>query len=166
MSFNFTKKDDRWREIQERVRKLKGAKAYAKAGVIGAKATSSHVDGQALTNVQLAAVHEYGMPERGIPERSFIRATFREHREEYRALLIKLVQDGVLEGKTSMRQALGLLGQKMAADMKDKFTKNDWEPNSPTTIARKGSSRPLIDTGALRASITYEVVDPEGEAHG
>jgi hypothetical protein len=30
-------------------------------------------------------------------------------------------------------------------------------PNSPYTIARKGSSKPLIDTGQLRNSITYQV---------
>jgi hypothetical protein len=31
--------------------------------------------------------------------------------------------------------------------------RNGWAPNKPATIARKGSDRPLIDTGALRASI-------------
>jgi hypothetical protein len=30
---------------------------------------------------------------------------------------------------------------------------NHWAPNTPGTIARKGSNRPLIDTGALRNSI-------------
>jgi hypothetical protein len=30
-------------------------------------------------------------------------------------------------------------------------------PNAPSTIKKKGSSNPLIDTGALRASIGYEV---------
>jgi hypothetical protein len=30
---------------------------------------------------------------------------------------------------------------------------NHWAPNTPGTIARKGSDRPLIDTGALRQSI-------------
>lgn len=32
-------------------------------------------------------------------------------------------------------------------------------PNSPMTIARKGSSKPLIDKGDLVGSITYQVVD-------
>ena len=30
-------------------------------------------------------------------------------------------------------------------------------PNAPYTIAKKGSSNPLIDTGALRANITSEI---------
>ena len=32
-------------------------------------------------------------------------------------------------------------------------SRNNWAPNAPGTIARKGSDRPLIDTGALRAAI-------------
>ena len=36
-------------------------------------------------------------------------------------------------------------------------------PNSPYTIAQKGSSNPLIDTGALRASVTYKVTSDEPE---
>ena len=32
-----------------------------------------------------------------------------------------------------------------------------WTPNSPATIAIKGSSRPLVDTGVLRASFRANV---------
>ena len=38
-------------------------------------------------------------------------------------------------------------------------------PNSPETIAMKGSSNPLIDTGLMRLSVTYELtpeLPPEG----
>lgn len=40
--------------------------------------------------------------------------------------------------------------------------KNNWAPNSPITIFKKGSDRPLIDTGELRKSITYVVQTPAG----
>ena len=32
---------------------------------------------------------------------------------------------------------------------------NGWAPNSPRTVAMKGSANPLIDTGALRKAIVY-----------
>lgn len=32
-------------------------------------------------------------------------------------------------------------------------TGNAFAPNAPATVARKGSSKPLVDTGALRASV-------------
>ena len=35
--------------------------------------------------------------------------------------------------------------------------KNNWPPNSPRTIAKKGSDVPLIDTGELRKSITHVI---------
>jgi hypothetical protein len=161
MSFTVTKKDEKWQALLKRVKELKGRQSFAKAGIIGTRAGEEHAGKSAsehLTNVRLALIHEFGAPEQGIPERSFVRSAFHEHREAYRELLVKLVKDGVLEGKMSLEKALGLLGQKMASDMKGKFTKNDWPPNTPETISAKGSSRPLIDTGALRASITYEVV--------
>lgn len=34
-----------------------------------------------------------------------------------------------------------------------------WKPNSAMTIAQKGSAMPLVDTGALRQKITYEVAE-------
>lgn len=33
----------------------------------------------------------------------------------------------------------------------------EWQPNAPQTIAQKGSASPLIDTGRLRKSVTFEV---------
>lgn len=37
-----------------------------------------------------------------------------------------------------------------------------WEENHPFTIAQKGSSKPLIDTGNLRSKITAEITGDEG----
>ena len=36
-------------------------------------------------------------------------------------------------------------------------TNGEWKPNSPMTIANKGSSKPLIDNGDLRRQITYSI---------
>jgi len=41
--------------------------------------------------------------------------------------------------------------------VKSYFLHNNWAPNSPKTIKRKGSDKPLIDTGALRNSITFVI---------
>ena len=41
--------------------------------------------------------------------------------------------------------------------VKSFFLHNDWAPNAPKTIKRKGSDKPLIDTGALRNSITFVI---------
>ncbi|RLI74767.1 hypothetical protein DRO97_05075 [Archaeoglobales archaeon] len=43
--------------------------------------------------------------------------------------------------------------------IKETITKGrpEWSPLKPETIKRKGSSKPLIDTGKLRASITHRI---------
>lgn len=54
---------------------------------------------------------------------------------------------------------LGAIGDSMATVMKNLMNSNGTypPPNSPRTIETKGFDHPLIDTGKLRDSITYEV---------
>lgn len=112
-------------------------------------------DGE-LTNVEIAAVHEYGAPEAGIPERSFIRSTFAEERETYAALLKKMLPR-VIEGKLEVKKMFDILGAKVVADINRKVRSGEGVPPplKPATIARKGSSRPLIDTGRMIAAVTW-----------
>jgi len=58
-------------------------------------------------------------------------------------------------------QILRKAGVFLEGAIKQKITQGDpsWPPLKPETIKRKGSSKPLIDTGKLRASITHKVED-------
>ena len=49
------------------------------------------------------------------------------------------------------------LGAMAVGEVQKYVTELDTPPNAPSTIRQKGSSNPLINTGALRQSITYEV---------
>ena len=49
------------------------------------------------------------------------------------------------------------LGEIARGDIVESITKLNTPPNSPKTIALKGSSNPLIDTGFLRANVTFKV---------
>ena len=56
--------------------------------------------------------------------------------------------------------ALELIGVKAQSISQEAFANNgygQWQSLSPKTIEKKGSSQPLIDTGTLRNSITYQV---------
>lgn len=57
------------------------------------------------------------------------------------------------EAKRAMRMA-GMLAQNAVRAW---FTdpRNNWAPNAPSTIKRKGSNRPLIDLGEMRKAVTY-----------
>ena len=119
------------------------------------KGTRSHDEsGESL--IEIGATHEFGSRTKGIPERSFIRSTINESVEEYK----KVSQTQAvhfLEGKQSLDATVEKIGIWGQSKIKKKFRNNNWAPNSRTTIALKGSSRPLIDTGQLLQSITWEV---------
>lgn len=162
-------------KLQKRIATLSQSDSFVKAGVLGTKAKENR-DG--LTTAQLAAVHEFGTRDGRIPERPFLRGTFRRNREAYRGFLTVITRDGVIAGKISLREALGQLGLKMQADIRNTIQQSiGLAPNAPSTYARKlaksyagaapGDPRPLIDTGRLLGAVTFEVVmGPKDTASG
>lgn len=146
-----------------------------KVGVFGDKgdAEVSDKDGAPtnLTVSALAAIHEFGGG--NVPERSFIRSYFDGRGEQLRGMLGKLMETAMRAAIAAGRpitdadrmRVLNRLGLKMQTDIQMRISAGDITPPlDPKTIARKGSSTPLIDTGQLRSSITYEVKlnDTEG----
>jgi phage gpG-like protein len=137
------------------------AGSFVKVGVLAD--AQKPEDAQGLTMQQLAAVHEFGTTKAGrggnitIPERSFIRSTMDERRGELNRLTDKVITQ-VMLGQYKMKQGLAILGEFIEAAIKRKMTLMKDPPNAPSTIAQKGSSNPLIDTGRLRASIRHKTV--------
>lgn len=119
--------------------------------------------GQGAEYVMIAAVHEFGVTIRKgsgsivIPERSFLRSTFDEKQDEW-VKFVKKQMEHLLNLRINARTLCERLGAKMVADIQEKLTDLDTPPNAPATIAQKGSSNPLIDSGGLRMRITYKVV--------
>ena len=112
--------------------------------------------------VELAAVHEFGSRDGTIPERSFIRSTFARQRVPLGKMCERLARMVVTKGM-DVHQAMTLLGAWGASEVRKTITGGHVEPAlKPATIAAKGSSKPLIDTGQLVGAITYEVSDEVG----
>ena len=112
------------------------------------KATKNYEDGVSV--IRLGAIHEYGMGNN--PQRSFLRVPFAENKKDIDAFIQKRFE---MSGKEiAPIKALEQIGVFVEGISKRSFVENDWVANSPFTIAKKGSSSPLIDTGDLRNSIT------------
>jgi hypothetical protein len=110
-----------------------------------------------ITMVELAAIHEFGSPAANIPERSFLRRTFAARNPELQVLMGRLAK-GIIAGKIGPEQAAHLLGQWSVAQVRKTITSEHIPPPlQPATIARKGSDRPLVDTGRLLGAINYEI---------
>ena len=92
-----------------------------------------------------------------IPERSFIRAGYEEAKPELEKLIQRLIPL-VISGKMPVNQMFETLGVTLSTKIQTYVKSVRTPPNHPMTIARKGSSQPLVDSGRMVQSITYEVV--------
>lgn len=61
--------------------------------------------------------------------------------------------------KNDMDLALEIIGQISVSKVQQYMTQLKTPPNAQSTIDKKGSSNPLIDTGELRQSVTYTISD-------
>jgi hypothetical protein len=104
----------------------------------------------------IAAVHEFGSPEQGIPERSFLRAGVRAGVPKFNRLNEANLRAVVLGTKT-VDQSINLLGVVAVGEVQRQIRHGQYEPLKQATIDRKGSSKPLIDTAQLIQSQTYVV---------
>lgn len=70
--------------------------------------------------------------------------------------LLQTVQDGIEAGQ-SMDKILEAVGVVAVGKVKVYMTELKSPPNAASTVRKKGSNNPLIDSGALRQSVTHQV---------
>jgi len=107
------------------------------------------------SNIEKAIWNEFGT-RRGIPERPFMRNTMRDNRKKY-VRAMKTSVPKILKGETALRTVLAKLGALVQGDIQAEITALATPPNAPSTIKRKGSSNPLIDTGEMRQAVTWVI---------
>jgi len=99
-----------------------------------------------LTNLQIAVFHEFGT--QTIPERSFIRSTYRENIRKIRSTVRRLLK-GVIKGTETTSSALTKLGLMHVAQIQKKVRSNI----PPPLKRRKGTA--LIDTAQMINSVVF-----------
>ncbi len=140
-----------------RLRKLKADFEKNSSVLVGVPAsTGSYEDGAPIAVI--GAVQEFGSADGHIPERSFLRVPLRQNVELFK----KIWRAGIpkiVRGELTTHQMMNQLGARAAAVSQEAIADGIDPANAPMTIALKGSSKPLIDHGTLRQSITYIVQD-------
>ena len=101
---------------------------------------------------QVAAAQEYGMPERNVPARPFMKWTVYKNMRKWRNYVQDMLPQ-LMDAKDTMER----LGQIVVKDMKGMI--NDWSepPNAPSTVKQKGFNNPLIDTRTMVDNVRMEV---------
>ena len=69
----------------------------------------------------------------------------------------------VVKRKASGFDVLDGIGIVAESDIKQKISSIYSPPNAPSTIAKKGSSKPLIDSGFMLASVSHGVAKEGSE---
>ena len=112
-----------------------------------------------ITNAQLGALHHYGSDEAGVPARPWLDIGVAQGNEEY----ISIVEEEASKDDGDLEMALEKIGLIAAGRAREFMINLSTPPNSQDTIDAKGSSNPLIDTGALMQSVHHKVSDTEPE---
>lgn len=152
--------DHGWGDIKNEVRKMKNAKVSIGVHQNAGMAMERNPDGtksmsKSATMAEVAYYNEFGTS-RGIPERPFIRTTADEKKGVYSKFLKGELLD-VFAGRKTVTIALERVGALAQGHVRKKIRNIRTPANSAATIAQKGSSNPLVDTGHLIKKIDYEV---------
>lgn len=147
-------RDRGYKSMRQRLALMKGS--YTKVGVqVGAREADGITD-----MVTVAASNEFGTDT--IPERSFLRSTFDEEQENLKTISAGEAQ-AIIEGTKTVDVSLALMGEYFTGRVQAKIHSHPPPPNSPETIARKGSSGTLIDSGAMVQAIRHVEIIQRGK---
>ena len=153
-----------WGEVRETDKQLqavqKSIKELKKIDVlVGVTQEEAGREQNDITNAELLYIHTNGSPANNIAPRPIVEPAIQDSKEEIGTLLKEAILkalEGDTDGAMAGMERAGTQGENA---VKGWFTnpKNNWAENAESTKKRKGSSKPLIDTGQLRKSITHVV---------
>ena len=118
--------------------------------------TQARSDG-GINNPTLAYIHEHGAPAANIPARPFLEPGVANAEDDILRAFEAGVQRALSGDNSALANSLNLAGVIAVRAVQDKITTGPFAPLAPRTVRRKGSSKPLIDTGQLRQAVTFVV---------
>lgn len=136
---------ERLRESLRKARKATGIDGVD----VGFFKSAKYPSGVPVASV--ASWNEFGSNR--VPERSFIRRAMRIVEPD-----IKEVMERHMRGQSGLpdQAVADEIGQLVSDEIKRQIVEVKSPPNAPSTIAKKSSSQPLIDTGFMRQSATWK----------
>ena len=151
VSATFSVERRRHADLKAIVDKLKAEKVRVLVGIpIGV----TEANGESVAVI--AAKNEFGLADQYMPERPFLRIGVQNSSAKYAALSAKQLPN-VLAGTITIDDLLGMLGAMAAGSVQKQIRHGSYMRNSPSTIAMKGSDKPLIDSGQMLQSITWVI---------
>ena len=107
---------------------------------------------------QYGTYNEFGVPSKNIPSRPFMRSTLDNNKKELARDLKRNIMRLAVARQSNPFPAFETTGIKLEGMIKKAIRNWKEPPNKPSTVRKKGANNPLVDTGALMASVSYQVV--------
>jgi hypothetical protein len=138
-------------KFAEALRSRGNSAGRARTVRVGFLKGATYPDGTSVALV--AAINEFGAPSRGQPPRPFFRNMIAEKQAEWPKAIAALLKANDFDAE----RTLDLVGQAIVGQLQESIQKLVDPPLKPSTIARKGFSKPLIDHGVMIRSVSHEV---------
>ena len=113
---------------------------------------ATYPDGKKVA--EIAAKNEYGDPSNGQVPRPFFRRMIAEEKKHWAEDLVTLIRAKDYD----LESALDVFGGTVKEDLQQSIRDFTSPALRPSTIAKKGFAKPLIDTGNMLSSVTHRVV--------
>ena len=117
---------------------------------IGFLENARYPDGTSVA--MIAAINEWGKPPTQ-PPRPFFRTMIENKQDEWP----EAIKDLLVENDLDAEKAFDLTGAAIAGQLRQSIVDLVSPPLAPSTIAKKGHDKPLIDTGHMLASVDHEL---------
>lgn len=137
-------------KLEKYLQQLAGKLASGGAVKVGFLEGATYPNGQRVA--QVAFWNEFGTSR--APPRPFFRTTIATKSSEWGEKFAKALPYYQMDGA----KALAALGTIMQSDIRESIVKWTTPPNAPSTIARKGFNKPLIETGVMQRKVDYKVM--------
>jgi len=115
---------------------------------VGFKSGAKYPEGESVA--QVAWDNEYGDPKEGRVPRPFFRRMIASEKKNWGPQLAALLSRG-----DSVELAMNKLGGNIKEELEMSINEFTDPPLKPSTIAKKGFAKPLIETALMRNSVTY-----------
>lgn len=136
--------------VKKRITSRAFKKGESKKLSVGFFDGAAYPDGTPVAYV--ASIHEFGG--RNTPRRAFMRPAIKANIAKWKQLFAQRIAK-----KGSLAEALTVVGESAAGDVAVALKEVTTPALSPATVRRKGFAKPLVDSGKMLQSITYEVSD-------
>jgi hypothetical protein len=138
-----------WKAIKRELERAQGREVAV--GIL-----QGSVDSEGASIAEYATYNEFGTDD--VPSRPFMAMSFDENKADIEADFNRQGK-AMVEGKRTADEALTIIGQKHAARVQNTITGRDITPKlaDSTIKAKKGSTKTLVDTGAMTNAVQIEV---------